>query len=316
MNKMGKGISKSQALKEEKNDIYGFLRVLKTRFWNISALNMLYIIVNFPIFFGLIYLSGVFFAETTAPASPFYPQLLGMVQYGDTPYLSMLTSVIGENVVLSVPTTIANVFGGLTLLIILTNGISSVGASYVTRSFVRGEPTFLFSDFFSAVKKNFKQGLILGVLDALFLFILGYGTMTYFVNSGAYVVNVMLFAEILLFLIYLTMRFYMYTLLITFDLSIVKILKNSFIFAVVGFKRNIVAWIGVILVLFVNIYLLFTIPMLGVIMPFLITPGILMFICGFSSYPVIKKYMIDPYYKKEGLEKITSVDEPIFTDRG
>lgn len=316
MNKEGKGVTKSQALKGENTDIYSFFRVLKTRFWNISALNMLYIIVNFPIIFGLIYLSGVFFAETTAPASPFYSQLFGMMQYGETPYISMLSSIIGTNADLSVPTTVAKIFGYLTLLIVFTNGISSVGASYITRNFVRGEPTFILSDFFSAINKNFKQSVVLGILDSLFLFIFGYGSMTYFINSGTYVVNVMLFAEILLFLIYLTMRFYMYTLLITFDLNIVKILKNSFIFAVVGFKRNIVAWIGVIFVLFVNLYLLFTIPMLGVIMPFLITPGFLMFICSFCTYPVIKKYMVDPYYKKEGSEKITSVDEPIFTDRG
>ena len=33
----------------------------------------------------------------------------------------------------------------------------------------------------------------------------------------------------------------MYILLVTFDLPIRKILKNSFIFALLGFKRNIMA---------------------------------------------------------------------------
>ena len=230
MNKPGKGITKSQVKKEDNTDFPGFFRMLKSRFWNISSLNMLYIIVNFPIFFGLIFLSGVFNAETTAPASPFFAPLFGMIQYGESPYLSTLMSVLNVNTGLSVPTTLSNVFGYLTFLIILTGGISNVGASYVLRSFVRSEPVFLFTDFFGTIKKNFTQGIFLGVLDALLLFVFGYGTMTYFINSGTYIVSVMLFAEILLFLVYLTMRFYMYQLLITFDLSIFKILKNSFIF--------------------------------------------------------------------------------------
>lgn len=316
MNKPGKGITKAQVKKEDNTDFPGFFRLLKNRFWNISSLNMLFIIVNFPLFFGLIYLSGVFNAETTAPGSPFFAPLFGMVQYGESPYLSSLMSVLSGNVDWSVPTTLSNVFGYLTLLVVFTSGISNVGASYVLRSFVRSEPVFLFTDFFGTIKKNFKQGVLLGILDSIFLFVFGYGTMTYFINSGTYIVSVMLFAEILLFLIYLTMRFYMYQLLITFDLSIFKILKNSFIFAIVGFKRNICAWIGIVLLLVINFYLLFTIPMLGVIVPFLITIAFLMFIAAFAAYPVIKQYMIDPYYKNAPNEKITSVEEPIFTDRG
>lgn len=316
MNKPGKGVKKESVPKEDRTDFYGFFGILKNRFWNISSLNMLYFIVNLPIIFGLIYLSGVFNIETLTPSSPFYANFFGMVQYGYTPYLSALSSVLSGDIGMSVVSVTSKVFGYLTLLLVFTNGISNVGASYVLRSFLRSEPVFLFSDFFGAVKRNFKQGMLLGILDSLFIYVLAYGTMMYFINSGTYMFSVMLFAELLLFLIYLTMRFYMYLLLVTFDLSIKKILKNSFIFAIVGFKRNIFAWIGIILILVVNIYLLFAVPMLGVIVPFLITVMLIMFISAFAAYPTIKKYMIDPYYKRETNEKITSVEDPIFIDRG
>ncbi len=316
MNKPGKGVVKSQVRKEESTDIFGFFRVLKNRFWNISSLNMLYLIVNFPIIFGLIYLSGVFNIETTTPASHYYANLFGMMQYGHSPYISTLLSVLGGDITLSVSSTVSNVFGCLTLLIIFTNGISNVGATYVLRSFVRSEPVFLFSDFFGAVKRNYKQAIVLGIIDFLFIYALVYGSMMYFINSGTYMFSIMFFAEILLLIIYLTMRFYMYVLLVTFDLGIVKLLKNSFIFAIVGFKRNIVAWLGIILVLVINFYFLFTIPMLGVIAPFLIIVMLVMFMASFAAYPVIKKYMIDPYYKSEPKDKIAPVDEPIFIDRG
>jgi len=319
MNKPGKGISKSKTLKEDNTDFGGFFRILKNRFWNISSLNMLYIVVNFPLFFGLIYLSHAFDLETTIPASQFYPHILGMSQYGESPYIGILSSTMSGNAVEMVSSTVSNVFLYLTLLIIFTNGIANVGSAYVMRSFVRSEPVFMFSDFFGAVKKNFKQAVVLGVIDAIFLYVFAYGTMMYFLNSGSFTGTVMLFAEILLFIIYLTMRFYMNIILITFDLKITKIIKNSFIFSIIGFKRNLCAWIGILFVLLINFYLLFTIPVLGVIIPFLITFGLLMYICAYAAYPVIQKYMIDPYYKDNPTangSKITPADEPIFIDRG
>jgi len=316
MNRPGKGVAKSSVVKEDRMDVVGFFRILKNRFWNISSLNMLYIIVNFPIFFGLIYMSGTFDLETTVPGSHYFSNLFGIIQYGESPYISSLMSVLGNDIPMTVSSTASSVFGWLTLLIIFTNGISGVGSSYVMRSFIRSEPVFLFSDFFGAVKRNFKQGFILGIIDSLFLYALVYGSMMYFINSGTYMFSIMFFAEILLLIVYLTMRFYMYLLLVTFDLGIFKILKNSFIFAIVGFKRNIVAWCGIVFVLILNFYLLITIPMLGVVMPFLISVMLIMFMAAFAAYPVIKKYMIDPYYKTEPKEKITPADEPIFIDRG
>ena len=223
MNRPGKGVAKSSVVKEDRMDVVGFFRILKNRFWNISSLNMLYIIVNFPIFFGLIYMSGTFDLETTVPGSHYFSNLFGIIQYGESPYISSLMSVLGNDIPMTVSSTASSVFGWLTLLIIFTNGISGVGSSYVMRSFIRSEPVFLFSDFFGAVKRNFKQGFILGIIDSLFLYALVYGSMMYFINSGTYMFSIMFFAEILLLIVYLTMRFYMYLLLVTFDLGIFKI---------------------------------------------------------------------------------------------
>ena len=316
MTKPGKGISKQQVLKEESTDIFGYFRMFKNRFWNISSLNMIYVLVNFPLFFGLISLSGAFRIETTTPASIFYPNLLGMTQYGITPYLSTLIPVLNMDTTISVPTLTSNIFAWLTLLLVFTNGISNIGASYVLRGYIRSEPVFILSDFFGAIKKNFRQGFILGILDFIFLFMLGYGTYLYFLNSYYFGISVMLCAELFIFIIYLTMRFYMYLLAITFDLSIVKIIKNSFIFAMVGFKMNFFSWLGVAAIIFVNLFVFISIPVFGVILPFILTFSTLMFTTAFNSYQVIKKYMITPYYKDETNEKITPVDDPIFIDRG
>ena len=113
------------------------------------------------------------------------------------------------------------------------------------------------------------------------------------------------------------MRYYIYTLLITFNLSIPKIFKNAFIFAFLGLKRNLLALVGVALVLFINVQLFYMLPVLGILLPLVITFSLCNFITGYASYPVIKKYMIDPYYSdNDGENDEGSNEESVFVDRG
>lgn len=315
MNRPGRGISKSHAASEDTTGLFGFFRMFKTRFWNISTMNMLFVLINFPIFFGIAALSGNFDLQTTAPSSPLYAPIYGMAQFEMNPFISAILSVIGEGATIYVPSTVTKILAAMTGLTVFTFGLANVGATYLVRGFVRGEPIYVGGDFFGAIKRNWKQGIIMGILDCIFLLVFAYGLMTYYINAGTYALNVMFFAELFLFITYLTMRFYMYLMLITFDLSVFKILKNSFILAIVGFKRNFFAWLGIILVLILNFYLLFTLPFLGVIVPLLITCGALMTVSAYAVYPVIKKYMIDPVSEDDGNGKASAVEQ-IFTDRG
>lgn len=95
------------------------------------------------------------------------------------------------------------------------------------------------------------------------------------------------------------MRNYMYLILVTFKLSIFKILKNSFIFAFLGIKRNLAALLGTVIVCFINVYLFVWLPLVGLTLPLIITTTTVFFIGAYAAYPVIKKYMITPYYKDE-----------------
>ena len=53
----------------------------------------------------------------------------------------------------------------LAVFLFVTFGWQNVGAAYVLRGLFRGEPMFIFSDFFYGIRKNWKQGLIVGMLD-------------------------------------------------------------------------------------------------------------------------------------------------------
>jgi len=107
------------------------------------------------------------------------------------------------------------------------------------------------------------------------------------------------------------MRFYVYILMVTFDLSIYKLMKNALIFAILGFKRNILAFIGILLSLVVTYSLCLIFLPLGIILPFIILFGSGAFMAAYAAYPKIKQVMIDPYYPEE--EKVYE-EEPIFRD--
>lgn len=96
------------------------------------------------------------------------------------------------------------------------------------------------------------------------------------------------------------MRFYIYLLLVTFELSIRKILKNALIFTMLGIKRNLMAALGLILITGINIALLFLLiatPLNGVpiILPFLYYLSVTAFTSAYAAYPIIHRYMIEPY---------------------
>ena len=126
--------------------------------------------------------------------------------------------------------------------------------------------------------------------------------------------NLFFYIILLFSILYFMMRFYIYLIMITFDLPIIKIIKNSLIFSLLGIKRNLMAAIGVFIVAFLNFSLYYLVPSVGMIMPFIWTFSISSFVSAYCAYPIIKRYMIDPYYEDKKEEP--SSDERVFTDRG
>jgi len=310
-----KSATKDDGYVEAPTNLKGFFIVLGRKFWNISNLNLLYVLCNIPIFFFLYTLTGQLNNHVQVVGNPLYPAYFGMLTISKDPSLLGLNGLVSKFVELSVPTTATYVFWGLSALCILTFGLSNSGMAYIIRGYNRGEPIFITSDFFGSVKRNWKQGLILGIIDLLFCYLLVWDFI-FWNAQGGFINGVFYYVSMFLCILYFFMRFYMYTIMITFKLSIFKILKNSFLFAFLGAKRNIMALIGIAVVLVANVYLFYALPVFGVLLPLIITISLCCFISGYASYPVIKKFMIDPYYKEEHVSDEDGNVETIFTDRG
>ena len=268
--------------------------------------------INLIMIFQIIPFLVAFYAYTTLMPridvfdNSFYPVVQGINTASQSSASSLLMGIYGSTMQLP---TIAFGAGAIIIIIcalflFITFGWQNVGAAYLTRELVRGRPVFVFSDYFYAVKRNFKQGFLLGILDFIISAILVFDFIYFFNTGGNFMLDLMFWGICGVSFIYILMRFYMYLILINFDLPIKKILKNSLIFTALGFKRNILATVWIAIIAALNIFLALALLSSNIIV-FLILPlvyfaAFALFTSTYAAYPVIKKYMIDPYYDENG----------------
>lgn len=217
-------------------------------------------------------------------------------------------------------------------MLLIPSGLAQAGIANVTRNLTRDKHSFGLSDYFDTIKANWKQSLIVGILNLLVTVLLCFGLLFYYNSEGIFS-DIALGFLLICFVIFSFMRYYMWTMIITFDLPVSKIYKNSFLLAFVNFKSNL--FVGVIeLALYAAVILTvvwiphFIVLFLGTILAVFILPGFTNLLIQFNTFPTIQKYMIDPYYEAHPDEDISlrrslSLDvkehtekdqEPIFRD--
>ena len=226
----------------------------------------------------------------------------------------------GIHTVVYRPTTLTYVFYGLAAITLFTFGIVNVGTAYILRNIAKGEPVFLWTDFWYAVKRNWKQALPFGMIDAGIIGLLVWNVYSMFINSsGSYFTNTMFWCNIVLLVLYFVMRYYIYVQMVTFNLSVFKILKNSMIFSLLGFKRNLVATLGILFGIVIELMCVIGVGGIllpfGIALPFLILFSSFAYMKVYAAYFKIKEIMIDPYlaeHPEQGTK--TSGDDVIMSD--
>ena len=123
---------------------------------------------------------------------------------------------------------------GASLCIAIT-GPAKCALKYITRNIARDEHIWLWSDFITAFKENWKQGLAMSALNGVFVFTFIYGV--YFYNimantTGSYIYLFMQVILIVLGRIYMLMNIYTWPMMITYDLKFGQIIRNSLVLAV------------------------------------------------------------------------------------
>ncbi len=314
----GKGISKKSPLKP--SGLKRFFITYKNNFSKLLIVNMIMILGNFPIMFLIATLSGITKEIGFMPLNDVGQNLTGLFLIENPSAATMsLYAIEGMKSQEFITTTLTYVFYGIGGLTLFTFGIINAGTAYVLRNIAMGEPVFVWQDFFYAIRRNWKQALPFGIIDglinALLIFNL-YTTMT----ASDFAVSMMFWSNVIVFILYFFMRCYIYVQMVTFDLSVFKILKNSLIFSLIGLKRNIMAFLGTALLLFLEIFFLFTPG--GILLPLAVAMPLVLFFSGsaymkvYAAYFKIKDIIIDPYkaehpelYEEEADDEIVMRDD-------
>ena len=297
----------------------GFFKLFGRKLSTIISVDMMFVLFNFPAFFGLAIFIGAINDYSLSPQNLSFANIYGAMAGRNADPLTSVKFAISSSPIteneFNIPLLI--VFIALTCLLLFTFGPVNCGCAHILRSAVRRNPIFLFKDFFGTIRKNLRQSIILGIFDLLFTVVLGYDILIFFQNYAySFIYTVGFFFSLGVALIYTFARAYMYLLCITFDLSIFKIIKNSVIFAFLGFKRNFMALFGQIFMI-VLIYLLIStgvLAALGIMLALMLYWGIALFMSYYASYKVVKTYMIDPYYDEDGKLLEKAEERPDTTD--
>lgn len=216
----------------------------------------------------------------------------------------------------------ANLLFLLTGLPIVTRGLADVGLCKITRNFAREKHAFVREDFFETVGRNWKQALLVGIINlsvtALAIFNAGYYFLRMFPGiwgvfgvdtTGAQAVPLGILDYVVIgatafgYVVFTWMKYYIPMLVVTFKFSIKTLYTNSFKFAIAGLKQNLL--ISVILIaLYAIVAALFLafgswqIGILILIVASLFLPSFRSLLIQFTIFPLIRKTIIDPYYKE------------------
>ncbi len=173
-------------------------------------------------------------------------------------------------------------------------GPATAGITYVTRNWADETHAWIWNDFKKAAADNWKQAIAVYLADVvifvlLYLSLQIYGTMEGFLGSLRYLV-------IVFGVVYTMMHFYLYPMMVTFQMSLKELYKNSLMLAIGKLPVNLML-LAVLLLLHGggfcltlvrnNGFILVVMMLLESVLLF----GISSYFLNFHVYPTLKGYM-------------------------
>ena len=262
--KPGRGVSKDEP---PKTGISLYFDILLRRVWNIITLNFIYIVFSIP----AIVIS--FFLSTYMAA--WVASIVGIDLSGE---FGSTVNLIG-------------LFATVVLIHICGSGPASAAMTYVLRKYVNDTHAWVWSDFIDNIKSNFRQGLVVYVINILVTtaFVIGYTFYTHIMSGPiAFVLKGFITS---LALIFALMQMYVYQLMAGFQLSVEKIYKYAAILTVMKLPQNILFGMVSVGVMYV-VYLLFmSYPPSAIIILLTLFYSIITFTQIFMTNNIVKNHI-------------------------
>lgn len=280
----GAGIAKNAP---KKKGFFRFMEIFVQKFWKLLELNVIYFLCFVP--------------------------LLGAVAL----YLTMRSTL---GLVLAVICLLA---------FVVLIGPATAAHTKILKNFFMEKPTFLLHDFLRTMRSEFKHSVVVGMLDCLLVCCISAAFYVYpqlIEQTGSKVYYVFFAITLSIGLIALLMNFYIFLMMISTNLSLKNVLKNSLALAVVALKKNVITLliVGAVVAVFVLVFVFVDIKyslILLFLLPFM-PASWLGLVVVMQCYPVIQKYIINPYYEQRGevnpelMQSVSSEEETVFEDMG
>ena len=274
--KAGPGVSKDAP---RKRGFFLFFELFFRKFWKFIQVNMLYFIVSIPMLALLLFYTTFFLTPDLASF---------MGEAGEVSEADMTYVILTLNFTLTF--LIWNIFGA---------GPATAGFSYILKNYADEEHAWVFSDFFEKFKKNFKQCAAMVLIDAVALFLGCVSLRFYLMPNGLGVWGtIMGTVTALVWIMFTTMHFYIYPMIVTFDLKLKDILKNALIFSQIKLPSNILILL-LNLIIYIGFFILASVSPLAWLLIFLLVPSFVGFMNVFFAHSHIKKIMIPEKEKTE-----------------
>ena len=193
--KSGKGDYRVQDMPANRRQLFG--AVLKVRWGSMCGINLVYALCWLPAAIWTIFNIMMLFS---VPAEELAPNLTG--------YFMMYLLILAPCIAITGP--------------------FSAGIAYVMRNWARDEHSFVLSDFWDAVKGNWKQGLLVSIVSGLMPITLYLGW-TYYgqMASENFIYMVPLAIVIIVFIVWKLSDMIMYTMMVTYKLTFKNLVRNS-----------------------------------------------------------------------------------------
>ena len=190
---------------------------------------------------------------------------------------------------------------------IVTIGPATAAMTKILREYALERPVFLFSDFWDAFKENFKQGFAVGLFQGIVIVSI-YSAIIYYVSLTVKSVWFLILLGFigLIGLILLFASYYVYVMMVSVQLNVFHLIRNSVLLAFVGARTNILTFLFSTGILALSIlFIPLSIPIM-----LLFTFSISTFISVFNSWPHIYRNLIKPYYEQTGLPNPYEEESP------
>lgn len=138
-------------------------------------------------------------------------------------------------------------------------GIGSTGQMYILRNWARDEHAFMWQDYKASIKANWKQGLVVGLLNGLSLF-LAYIAYVFYGDMASsrgmfFVIPQMLM--IVLLIVWWMINEIIFPMMVTYDMKLSQLIRNSAIMVVARLPISFVILLGSLVV---PVLLVFFVP--------------------------------------------------------